>query len=123
MEEKAEGEDNYVAHVHMLEQPKAETNSTELQWSAKRLGHLDPVMPNYLEEEAQMDGMEYGEDAPFRDIIKEVKMKDKKRDHSKEALTEEEKTEMALFQSIKTDPYYKHYLYNHLIHYGELLED
>ena len=61
------------------------------------MGHLDPVIPNYLEEEEQLDGMEYGEDAAFRDIIKEVKMRDAQRDHSGEGLTQEEKTEMALF--------------------------
>lgn len=39
---------------------------------------------------------------------------DENRDHSYSALNNDEKNEIALFHSIKQDPYFKHYIYNHL---------
>ena len=46
------------------------------------------------------------------EIIEKVDFADNERDHSYEALTNDEKTELALFHSLKQDHYYKHYLRN-----------
>jgi len=55
----------------------------------------------------------------MKEIYDFVQHEDKNRDYSKMGLTKEEKTEVALFHSMKQDPYYKHYLYNHLRKYAE----
>ena len=52
-------------------------------------------------------------------IIEEVQFNDSQRDYSYDALTPDEKNEIALFHSMKQDPYYKHYIYNHLRKYAE----
>lgn len=54
------------------------------------------------------------DDIPLRDILDRVKFEDENRDHSYQSLTADEKTEIALFHSFKQDPYFKHYLFNHL---------
>lgn len=52
-------------------------------------------------------------------VYEEVKYNDSQRDYSVNALNSDEKNEVALFHSMKQDPYYKHYLYNHLRKYAE----
>jgi len=51
--------------------------------------------------------------------VDEIDHYDKQRDHSWDSLTKDEKNEIALFHSLKQDPYYKHYIYNHLRYYAE----
>ena len=48
-----------------------------------------------------------------------MKYNDDQRDYSASALSPDEKNEIALFHSMKQDPYYKHYIYNHLRKYAE----
>jgi len=45
------------------------------------------------------------------------------RDNTEAALTHDEKVEMALFHQFKQDPFFKHYLYNHLREYAEQIDD
>jgi hypothetical protein len=52
-------------------------------------------------------------------IYEHVKFNDEQRDYSYNALNQDEKNEIALFHSMKQDPYYKHYIYNHLRKYCE----
>ena len=52
-------------------------------------------------------------------IYDRVKFNDSQRDYSESSLNQDEKNEIALFHSMKQDPYYKHYLYNHLSKYAE----
>jgi len=52
-------------------------------------------------------------------LYDEIKYNDELRDYSYNALTKDEKTEIALFHSFKQDPYYKHYIYNHLRKFAE----
>ena len=51
-------------------------------------------------------------DTKYRDIIDKIAYEDARTDHS--VITPDEKNEIALFHSLKQDPYFKHYLYNHL---------
>jgi hypothetical protein len=48
-----------------------------------------------------------------------VKYNDAERDYSYGALSKDEKNEIALFHSMKQDPFFKHYIYNHLRKYAE----
>lgn len=48
---------------------------------------------------------------------------DENRDHSYTSLSNDEKNEIALFHSMKQDPYFKHYIYNHLSQYAEEEDD
>lgn len=54
-----------------------------------------------------------------KDIVAEVKFEDAMRDHSIGMLTPEEHQEIALFHSMKQDPYYKHHLRTHLSRYAD----
>ena len=56
--------------------------------------------------------MPEGSDIPYRDILDRIKYEDEHQDHTKDSLTPDQKTEIALFHSIKQDPYYRHYIYN-----------
>ena len=53
------------------------------------------------------------------EILEYVNQRDAQRDYSEQSLTQDERTEIALFHSMKQDPYYRHYLYNHLRKYAE----
>ena len=53
----------------------------------------------------------------FQEWKKKVEFQDEQRDHS--ILNQEEQNEISLFHSMKQDPYYRHYLHNHLRKYAE----
>jgi len=59
----------------------------------------------------------------MRDIIDEVEYKDANRDHSLEAINSEEKQEIALFHSLKQDPFYRHYLKTYLSRYADEMSE
>jgi hypothetical protein len=63
--------------------------------------------------------MEEGTDRAYREIIEKVQFDDSKADYSYETLTPEERSEIALFHSMKQDPFFKHYLFNHLRQFAE----
>jgi len=46
----------------------------------------------------------------INEILDQVRYEDEHTDHSGLHLTEDEKLEVALFHSMKQDPFYKHYL-------------
>jgi hypothetical protein len=48
----------------------------------------------------------------LKDILDSVKYEDERTDHS--VLTPDQRSEIALFHSIKQDPYFKHHLFNHI---------
>ena len=52
-----------------------------------------------------------------------IKYEDSRRDHTMKSLSQDEKTEIALFHSFKQDPYYRHYMYNHLRQFAEDNDD
>jgi len=59
----------------------------------------------------------------YEKILKEVEWRDRQRDHSYEALTPEQHHEIALFHTLKQDPYYKHHLRTHLSRWAESTSD
>jgi len=65
-----------------------------------------------LDDDSQLDNLPEGADTPYRDILDRVKYEDSRTDYS--ILTPDQRTEISLFHSFKQDPFYKHYLYNHL---------
>ena len=54
-----------------------------------------------------------------KEIINEVKFKDAMRDHSIGTLTPEEHQEIALFHTMRQDPFYKHHLRTHLSKFAD----
>lgn len=72
-----------------------------------------------LDDPSKLDNMQEGFDTPYREIVNKIKFEDAKTDYSYETLTAEERTEIALYHSIKQDPFFKHYLYNHLRQFAE----
>lgn len=67
--------------------------------------------------------MPEGTDTPYRDILDRIKYEDARTDYSYKTLTPDQRTEMALFHSFKQDPYYKHFLYNHLSQFAEDIDE
>jgi hypothetical protein len=55
----------------------------------------------------------------MNDILDKVKFNDFQRDNSLKGLTQEERQEVALFHSMKQDPFYKHHLRTHLAQFAE----
>lgn len=58
--------------------------------------------------------MPEGTDTPYRDMLERIKYEDERTDYSQKTLSADQRTEMALFHSFKQDPYFKHFLHNHL---------
>ncbi len=56
-------------------------------------------------------------------MVEQVKLDDAKRDHSKERLTREEQYEIEMFHQLKKDPYFNHYLKNHLRRLNEEIDE
>ena len=51
--------------------------------------------------------------------MEHVQFEDERRDHSIESLTPEEHQEIALFHTMKQDPYFKHHLRTHISEMAE----
>jgi hypothetical protein len=81
------------------------------------------VTPLLLDDDTSLDNVPEGKDTPYRDILDRIKFEDKHRDHSYEKLSTDEKSEIALFHSLKQDPFFKHYLYSHLRQYAEEMDE
>ena len=54
-----------------------------------------------------------------QDLVDHVKSNDALRDHSIGNLTQEEQQEIALFHTMRQDPFYKHHMRNHLSKFAE----
>ena len=123
---KANNYKHYNLREHHNVQPDeaAKMHSSEdYKWSGRILKSHDPNTPLFIDDPNQINKMEEGKAAEMQDIYDRVKFNDSQRDHSYNSLTKDEKTEIALFHSMKQDPYYKHYLYNHLRTYAEEEDD
>ena len=59
----------------------------------------------------------------LRDIKSKVEKESETRDDSYSALNEDERAELALFHSIKQDPYYKHYINHFRRHKAEEIDE
>ena len=65
------------------------------------------------------DIAEYNSFNAAKDIVEEVKFRDQLRDHSIGSLTPEEHQEIALFHTMRQDPFYRHHLRTHLSRFAE----
>lgn len=54
-----------------------------------------------------------------QEVVSEVKFNDALRDHSIGNLTNEEHQEIALFHTMRQDPFYKHHMRTHLSKFAE----
>jgi len=65
-----------------------------------------------LDNRGQLDNQSELDTLPYLDILRKIDLEDKLRDHSPSTFTQDEKTEIAMFHSMKQDPYFKHQIYN-----------
>lgn len=122
LEEKAKNWQHYKLHEHHNAQPAraSEDYTTEdFKWSGKMLSSLDAKAPHFIDDPRQLHQQHETARERYSDVYHAIRYADERRDHSEGALTQEERNEVALFHSMKQDPYYKHYLYNHLRKYAE----
>ena len=121
-ESKGENAQYYDLLRHHNQESRAaarDYTSEDFNWSAKLLKSMDPKTPLWLDNPDLIN-----EAAPVlaekaQQVYDKVKFRDEQTDHSFASLTKDEKTEIALFHSLKQDPYFKHYIYNHLRAYAE----
>ena len=83
------------------------------------MASFDPKKPNWLDDESQVTDIASDDIFAAKEVLREVKFKDAMRDHSIGTLTPEEHQEIALFHSMKQDPYYKHHLRTHLSKFAD----
>jgi small subunit ribosomal protein S9 len=74
-----------------------------------------------LDDASGLDGLPDFEDIPYRDILDRIKYADERTDYS--TLTGEQRSEIALFHSFKQDPFFKHFLKNHLRQFAEDIDE
>ena len=106
--------------------PKSATqdsSSFELSWTGRIFKDTDPLKPLLLDDASPLDSMPEDKDTPYRDIIDRIKHEDQHTDYSAGTLTDEQRTEIALFHSFKQDPYFKHFLHNHLRQFAEDIDE
>jgi len=126
IDSKAKNWKHYKPHEHATlqpERPGKDYTSEDFQWSGKLLRALDPKTPLFIDDPSKLGQADENNRQQFEKVVEEVKFNDSKRDYSFGALSQEEKSEIALFHSMKQDPFYKHYLYNHLRQYAEEEDD
>ena len=80
---------------------------------------MDPKAPLFIDDPKLINQNPENLQRKLAKIYEQVKYNDEQRDYSASALTLDEKNEIALFHSMKQDPYFKHYIYNHLRKYAE----
>jgi hypothetical protein len=91
-----------------------DTSNFELSWTGRIFKDTDPLKPHILDDPSALDGLPEDMDTPMRDILDRIKHEDERTDYSRGSLSQEQKTEIALFHSFKQDPFFKHFLYNHM---------
>jgi len=117
-ENKAENIQHYKLNEHYNLHSKRATkdfSSEDFKWSGRLFKTIDPKYPIFIDDPDQIDAVpnESIQEKLHR-VYDKIKYMDENRDHSYSALSNDEKNEIALFHSIKQDPYFKHYIYNHL---------
>jgi hypothetical protein len=100
-----------------------DTNSFEMSWTGRIFKNVDPLKPLLMDDDSELDSMAEGQDTPYRDILDRIKYEDSRTDYSYKSLTPDQRTEMSLFHSFKQDPYYKHFLHNHLRQFAEDIDE
>jgi hypothetical protein len=72
-----------------------------MTWSGKLFKDSHPLKPLLLDDATSLDEMGEDADIPFRDILDRIKYEDERTDYSKRSLTNDQRTEIALFHSFK----------------------
>lgn len=93
--------------------------SKDFDWSGKLLKYMDPKTPLFIDDPSQIDMLDETQGKKIQQVYDIVKFNDARRDYSYNSLSPDEKKEISLFHSMKQDPYFKHYIYNHLRKYAE----
>ncbi len=94
-----------------------------MTWTGRIFKNQDPLKPLLLDDPSPLDSLPEGYDVNYRDILNRIKYEDERTDYSAKTLTADQRTEMALFHSFKQDPFYKHFLYNHLSQFAEDIDE
>jgi ribosomal protein S9 len=126
LDSKAKNGEYYVPKAHHFEVPEIASynlGSRHFEWKGRLFDQLDEQKPAWFDDLAEMETAGQIERKGYRDIIDQVKFNDKQRDYSYEALTPDEHHEIALFHTMKQDPFYKHHLRTHLNKYAEHTSD
>lgn len=125
LDEKAEGL-RYLNFTdtdkHLNEQVASaskDTSSFEMSWTGRLFKDTDPLKPLLLDDAAALDSMAEDKDTPYRDILDRIAYEDARTDYSAGSLNADQRSEIALFHSFKQDPFFKHFLYNHLRQFAE----
>lgn len=106
-------------HNATAERAKKDYTSEDFKWSGRLLGLIDPKKPIVIDDPSLIHEAGAIIRPKIEKVYEEVMFNDSQRDYSEDSLTQDEKFEISLFHSMKQDPYYKHYLYNHLREYAE----
>mmetsp|Transcript_42638 Transcript_42638/g.57983 ORF Transcript_42638/g.57983 Transcript_42638/m.57983 type:complete len:218 (+) Transcript_42638:1731-2384(+) len=123
LDSKANIGENYDPIAHTFEQPhmaKKDLSNYDLHWKGVFAESFDKMKPLYmLDEDVEVDNRDARTQEDDKEIMQHVKHNDARRDHSMNGLSAEEKQEIALFHSIKQDPYFRHYLRTYLSKFSE----
>lgn len=122
LDSKAAYAQTYQLEEHHSQQPRAATkaySSADFTWAGRLLKHVDAKTPLFLEDPHQIDEEIEPVAEKLQQVYDRVHYEDAQRDYSYGALGPDEKTEIALFHSLKQDPYFKHHIHNHLRQYAE----
>ena len=107
---------------HVLEQPlspQKDKDEGDYDWYANIVKSFDPQRPNWLDDESQIDDLASGETYFAKEVMKQIKFNDSMRDYSIGQLTAEEHQEIALFHTMRQDPFYKHHMRTHLSKFAD----
>ena len=111
---------------HILEQPLAPTkdvDQSKFDWFESIAASFDPNTPNWMDDESQVDDIPTDEVFLAKEVMAEIKFRDAMRDHSIGTLTQEEHQEIALFHTMRQDPFYKHHMRTHLSKYADEIDN
>lgn len=126
LDSKANLGHHYHAERHTFETPNAATRdqtTVDFDWKLNLIQSFDSIKPYFIEDRSQLADDLPPEKKRKQEIIDEVEFNDSKRQHDIDSLTQDEKTEIALFHSMKQDPFYKHHLRNFLSQFAEQTND
>lgn len=122
LDSKADAAQFYQLDRTPFEYPNAATRdqtTPDFDWKENIMQSFDSVKPHFIEDEQQLEDDNIREKYRKKEIIAEVEWNDSTRQHNLESLTQDEKTEISLFHSLKQDPFYKHHLRNYLSNFIE----
>lgn len=88
-------------HNQLPKEPFKKYNAEQFKWSGRLLHDQDPLTPLFIDDPSQLDKLHEQDADKYQAIVEEVKWNDEERDYSYNALSKDEKTEIALFHSMK----------------------